>query len=160
MEPIVLSRAPGARPEQLAPPRHIAGVDQDPLTRGWALQTCAHAARLVPNAPVHTTWWKIPLLEAPQIFEMAVQAAARADVICVSLQPAEQLPSALSRWFDTWLAQRSANEGALLALVGASPQARPHLGSTMEYLRAVAERGRLAFSPQEMKMPGMDEAST
>ena len=157
-EPIVLSRAAGDGLEESAPPLHIAVVYEDTLSRGWALQTCAHAARLVPNLPVHTTWWKIRLLEDPQIFATAVQAAARADVVCVSLRAAEKVPAALSRWFDAFMTQRSANEGALLALVGVTPPARPHLGSTLEYLRAVAERGRLAFLPQEMEMLGRDDA--
>ena len=158
VESIVLSRAAGGKPEKSSPPLHIAAVYEDPVTRSWALQTCAHAARLVPKLPVHTTWWKIRLLEDPQIFATAVQAAARADVVCVSLRAAEKAPAALSRWFDAFMTQRSANEGALLALVGVTPPARPHLGSTLEYLRAVAERGRLAFLPQEMEMLGRDDA--
>ncbi len=160
VEPIVLSRAGDGKPEKSSPPLHIAAVYEDPLTRGWALQTCAHAAQLVPKVPVHTTWWKIRFLEEPQIFEIAVQAAARADVVCVSLHAAEKAPSALSRWFEAVMTLRLANQGALVALVGANQQARPHLGSTMEYLRAMAERGRLTFMPREMKMPGLDDAST
>ncbi len=159
LEPIVRSLAAHREPEKSSIPLHLAAVYEDPLTRDWAMQACHCAARLVPKVAVHTTWWKIRFLEEPRIFETAVQAAARADVVCVSFQAADMAPPELSRWLDAWMKKRSANEAALVALVGATQQARPRLASTMEYLRAVAERVRLAFLPQEMKVPELDGAS-
>ncbi len=127
----------------------IAAVYEDPLTQEWALQKCRRAMHLVGKDYVRVTWWQMQRLNEPRLLLDAVREAALADIILVSVQAAEEVPSLLGGWFDRLLERRARAAGSLVALLGIPerPQTQPF--PLVHYLRAVAEKGNLEFVVEE-----------
>jgi hypothetical protein len=83
----------------------------------------------------------------------AVQAAAKADVLVVSIRDAGELPVDLYVWIDAWMPRRTRRPGAMVALIGVPPQPDPQSGRAHKYLEAVSRRVGLDFLPRERKLP-------
>lgn len=131
----------------------LAGVYQDSVTRGWALETCRRATQVAGEERVQNTWYNAGSLSDPGILLDAVRAALVADVIVVSVYAAEELPLDLYVWIDAWLPRRRSRAGALAALIGVAEPLNAQSVRTHEYLQAVARKGQLDFIPQERKRP-------
>jgi len=127
----------------------VATVYQDPLTHHWATELWERVGQLIGGEGVCHQTWKISGLMEPGVFVDSVRAAAEADVLVLSVRDAGELPINLYVWIDAWMPRRAGRAGALVALIGVSPQS----GRAHEYLGAVARRAGLDFLPRERKLP-------
>src|SRR5690349_7195263 len=90
------------------------------------------------------TWWGFKYLNDPQVAAEAVEAAAKVDVLVVSVQSSEEFPLAVKAWFERWLLRREHGEGALV-LLQKEPDSPGHYGSPSTYFHLLTERARLDF---------------
>jgi hypothetical protein len=132
---------------------NIAGVHQDAITREWATRVADRAIQLVGECSVRSTWWKIGGLSDPRVFRDAVQAAATADILIVSVLGADALPLDLYEWIDAWLPLRLQLAGAMVALIGVPGQPGADSSRIEYYLQDVARRGQLEFLSQHQELP-------
>jgi hypothetical protein len=132
---------------------NVAVTYEDPFAGAWASDLCERVARLVGSKSLARHFWRMEDLTHPQVFPEAIQAAAEADIIIVSVYATEELPLDLYAWIDAWLPRRLQENGVLVALIGAAEAADGKPSHAHEYLRAVARRGRLDFLPQHRLLP-------
>jgi len=135
------------------PALRVTTVYQDPLTRHWAMELWDRVGQLVGQGGICHRSWKIGDLTYAGHLAAAVQAAVEADVLVVSVRDAGELPVDLYAWIDAWMPRRTASAGALVALIGVSPQPDAKSGHAHEYLGAVARRVGLDYLPRERKLP-------
>jgi|HubBroStandDraft_1064217.scaffolds.fasta_scaffold312435_2 hypothetical protein len=135
---------------------NVAGIYQDAITRGWAMQTCRPVAQLAGEERIRNLWYNAHSLSDQGILQDAVRAALTADVIVVSVYAADELPLDLYVWFEAWLPRRPARMGALAALIGVTQPPDSQFVRTLKYLQAVAHKAQLDFIPQERRRPTGD----
>lgn len=128
-------------------------VYQDPLTRHWAAELWDRVEQLVGQEGVCRQSWKISELANERVFADAVQAAAVADVLVVSVRDAGDLSGELDQWIEAWLPRRAGRAGALVALIGVAPQPDVRSGRSHTFLEIAARRAGLDFLPSERKLP-------
>jgi hypothetical protein len=131
----------------------VAMVYQDPLTRHWATELWDRVGQLVGQSGICRQSWKISDLADARVFTDAVQAAAEADVLVVSVRDAGDLPANLDLWIQAWVPRRVGRAGALVALTGVPPQPDTRSGRAHPYLETVARRAGLDYLPRERKLP-------
>ena len=153
LEWTALWEEPGIAPVESGHAFSIAGIYQDALTCGWAVQLCRPVTQLAGEEWVQHTWYEVPTLRDPCILLNAVQTALRADVIIVSVHAADELPAELYAWIEAWLPRRLSRMGALAALIGVAGRVDHEAARTQEYLKTVACRGQLDFVPRERMVP-------
>jgi hypothetical protein len=93
------------------------------------------------NCTVSKELWLFNELCMPQLRAIAAKEAALADLVILSVHPAESLPSQVKDWIEQWLQSKGRRCAVLLALFDA-----PHHGdstSMQTYLKAVAERAQI-----------------
>lgn len=79
----------------------------------------------------------------------AARDAAKADMVIVATRENEELPTPMQEWMDEWATNRSAKEGALVAILnraqrpGAGPRVRDQLAS-------VARQAHMDFFSSEV----------
>ena len=143
-------------PDESEPALSVVTVYQDPLTRYWATELWERVGQLIHCGEVCRKSWKISDLRQAAIFPDAVQAAAEADVLVISVRDAEELPAFLYVWIDGWMPRRAGRAGALVALIGMPAQPDKQCDHASQYLKAVARRTGLDFLPRERKL--LDES--
>jgi hypothetical protein len=136
----------------------VATVYQDSLTRYWASELWDRVGQLVDHGGIYHQAWNIGGLADSRGFVDAVQAAAVADVLVVSVREAGELPIDLYVWIDAWMSRRAGRVGALVALIGVCPQPDLQPGRGYAYLEAVARRVGLDFLPRERQLPEQSPA--
>ena len=90
-------------PSKADPALYVATVYQDPLTRHWATELWNRVGPLVGGGCICHQSWKISDLVDLRFFADAVQAAAKAGVVVVSVRDAGALPINLHVWIDAWM---------------------------------------------------------
>jgi hypothetical protein len=113
---------------------------------------------LIGHEDVLRQTWKISELTDPGVFAHAVRAAAKADVLVVSVRDAGEWPMSLHEWIDAWLPKRAGRGGALVALIAVPGVPDAQSGRAHQYLETVARKGGLDFLPRERKLPGPPSA--
>ena len=96
--------------------------------------------------------WKFDVLALPKLREIAVEDAARADIIIVS-GSGRELPAAVKSWIDAWLAVSQAPL-ALVALFNHPREEANQANAVRTYLAEVARRGNMEFFAQPDVWPG------
>ena len=133
---------------------NVVTVYQDPLTRHWAGELWDRVGRLIDSGGICRKSWNVGDLTQDDVFADAVRAATEAHVLLVSVRDGGQLPVSLSVWIDAWVPNRVGPAGgALVALIGVSPQPDDQSGRAYAYLEGVAKRAALDFLPNERKLP-------
>lgn len=128
---------------------NMALVYQDTPTWKWAAQVQKQLLEVAGNDGVHCTRWKISRLGNPEVFWDAVMMAVAADVIVVSIYDTEELPIEFRTWVGAWVARRVSPAGTLIALIGTNGKMRAGTMPAVDYLGAVACKGRLNFQLRE-----------
>jgi hypothetical protein len=123
----------------------VAIVYRDALTRKWAEEVCARVTRSTSSEGIHTRSWRLGELSRSRNFRGAVQTAAAADVIIVSVYASDQLPLDFYSWVNEWLTERRRAPSALVALIGMPDFPDFRTSPIQEYLEAVAQEGHLDF---------------
>jgi hypothetical protein len=144
-------------------PNHAATQDANPsfnvVIAYEDFETGKHAKRtydfLVEN--IGRDWqftnqmWKFDVLSLPKLRDIAVDDAARADIIMISSRGCE-LPEQVKSWIESWLPVAS----SALALVALFEHVREEPGqrnNARSYLADVARRGNLEFFAQPDDWP-------
>jgi hypothetical protein len=131
----------------------VALVYQDAPTKVWASQVCDQVAQLVGKDSIHSAWWEVSRLSDPKVLTDAVLTAMQADVILVSIYDVQELPVELCVWIDAWLPRRYMPMGALITLISVPEQPGTLFDHAREYLREVAQKGRMDFLLRERRLP-------
>src|SRR3954470_22807551 len=126
-------------------PLNLVFVYEDSETRAWAGDAYTYLTRLAGKQAVRPTWWKLNNLSAPGVLAAASSTAMRADVIVVAIRAAEGLPLSFYTWLNSWVPNRLQWSGVLAALVASPAKGSRRSGRVGEFLRSVAEQGRLTF---------------
>ncbi len=139
-----------------APPEfelRVVTVYQDPLTEQWAREMWESVEYVFSEGGARFESWSLTQLKQAFAFADALEAAAQADMLVISVRGAGALPLILHGWIDAWLPERSGRPGALVALIGLPSQPEPQSDHTYQYLEAVARQAGLDFLPRERRLP-------
>jgi hypothetical protein len=120
----------------------------DAETQRWAADAFEEVAKLAVGHEIRPMWWNLDNLSAPGVLAGAVSTAIRADVIVVATRATEGMPLPFYVWVSGWLSHRPQGAGALIALLGVPETPSRHPGRVGQYLRAVAQQGRLVHFVQ------------
>ncbi len=124
-------------------------VYEDTVTSKWARGVYDRAEKLVGTQALRGTWWKLSELSNPGVLAGAVSQAMRADLIVVSLRATEGLPLPFYVWVNSWLPHHLPGGSALVALLDAVEKPNAESGRVREYLRTVAQHGKMQFLLEE-----------
>jgi hypothetical protein len=90
------------------------------------------------------SWWGFKYLCHEEISQQAAKAASKADVILVSVQSRQDIPSDVKAWFERWLLRRTPAEAALGLLelpTGSGDSSSPEA----VYFQGLAQRAGLDY---------------
>lgn len=94
--------------------------------------------------------WSFPTLAIAEMRNIAVSAAAAADMVILALSGREELPAAVKEWIEMWIWLIEDTQPALVALFD-GPNNED--GSIRAYLRSVTASKHLDFFPDGASMP-------
>ena len=94
--------------------------------------------------------WSFPVLAIAEMRNIAVSAAAAADIVIFALSGRDELPAAVKEWLEMWAWFIEDTHPALVALFE-SPNGES--GSIRGYLRSVTARKHLDFFPDSASLP-------
>jgi len=118
---------------------------EDGATRARALQLYHHlAGQLLDDYDFKCAWWKLEHLGEPALREHAVDDAAEANMIVLSVRNKKELPAIGKTWIEGWLPRRENRKSALVALVASeSPESGDP--ALINYLQSVARLAHMDF---------------
>lgn len=94
--------------------------------------------------------WSFPVLAIAEMRNVAVSAAAAADIVIFALSGKDELPAAVKEWIEMWAWLIEDTHPALVALFD-SPNGES--GSIRGYLRSVTASKHLDFFPDSASLP-------
>ena len=89
--------------------------------------------------------WSFQVLAIPELRDSAVESAAQADFVILSLHGKAGLPVDIREWIETWSKLIIGKGSALIALVDKSMTKGGTNASALAYLKGVAKRAELDF---------------
>jgi len=89
--------------------------------------------------------WNFQVLAIPELRESAVESAAQADFVILSLHGKAGLPVDIREWIETWSKLIVGKGPALIALVDKSTTRGGTNDSALAYLKGVAKRTEVDF---------------
>jgi hypothetical protein len=122
----------------------------DSATSSPALKTCEYVIQQLGNdIQVRRKIVDFKQETTPQSRAAAARDAAKADMVIVAAREDEQLPLPMQEWMDEWAANRSADEGALVAILNRSTRANTK-SSVRDRLASVAKQAHMDFFSSEI----------
>ena len=101
--------------------------------------------KLVDACDISLDLWNFQVLGLSQVADAALQAAARADVVILSMHGTAELPVMTKDWIERW-SERIADSMPMLVALVAPAKAEPDtLASTLSYLRSLAGENQISF---------------
>jgi hypothetical protein len=92
-----------------------------------------------------TLAWNFQVLAFPEIGNAAAKAAARADIVILSMHRKAQLSVQTRDWIERWSGLIGDDRSALVALLDQPGMSRGTVASTLDYLRKIADRKGISF---------------
>jgi hypothetical protein len=89
--------------------------------------------------------WNFQVLAFPEIGNAAAKAAARADIVILSMHRKAQLSVQTRDWIERWSGLIGDDRSALLALLDQPGMSRGTVASSLDYLRKIADRKGISF---------------
>ena len=89
--------------------------------------------------------WSFQVLAIPELRESAIQSAAQADFVILSLHGKAGLPVDIREWIETWSKLIIGKGSALIALVDKSTTRGGTNASALAYLKGIAKRTEVDF---------------
>ena len=89
--------------------------------------------------------WSFQVLAIPELRESAIQSAAQADFVILSLHGKAGLPVDIKEWIETWSKLIIGKGSALIALVDRSTTRGGTNASALNYLKGIAKRTEVDF---------------
>src|SRR2546425_514241 len=114
---------------------------ENPSTREEAVEFCNRLiSRFLSYCEFDVNWWSFSELNDAQAASAAAVKVVKANLIVFAVSAKGDVPPETKTWVETWLAQRTDHEGAVVALN--DPGAIPGVISneTFVYLRNLARR--------------------
>jgi hypothetical protein len=137
--PLVWQRWKAAK--QLA----LLATFEDAATCTRVKEFCQSLSRdLGPDCEIIQHVWLFNTLRVPELQEIAAEEASVADLIIISVHPAQSLPDEVKSWIELWLRQKGTRRAVLLALL--DPVYQGSSDSIRRYLQEVAWRGEMDFA--------------
>jgi hypothetical protein len=122
----------------------------DMATSSPALKTCEYVIQQLGNdIQVRKKVLDFKRENTPQRRAAAARDAAKADMVIVATREDEQLPLPMQEWMDEWAANRSTDEGALVAILNHSTRT-PRGGGVRDRLANVARQAHMDFFSSEV----------
>jgi hypothetical protein len=122
---------------------NVVVVYEDAATHEWGREVLGRVRNLAGEESVYCTWWNVADFSEPAVLAGAVSTAIRADVIVAAVREAEQMRLPFYVWVESWLPNRAARAGALVALIGQGDEEGGQPDKTSSYFQAIAREGRL-----------------
>ena len=128
----------------------VSAAYEDRATGDRVNDFCERLSRdLGQHCEISRGMWPESQLRLPQLSSIAADEVARADLIIISVHPAESLSDEMKGWVDQWLKRKDRRAAVLLALF--DPVARGPSSSIAAYLQEVAKRGSMEFMAQSQE---------
>ena len=89
--------------------------------------------------------WDFQVLAFPEIGNAAAKAAARADIVILSMHRKAQLSVQTRDWIERWSGLIGDDRTALVALLDQPRMSSGTVASTLHYLRKIADRKGISF---------------
>lgn len=89
--------------------------------------------------------WSFQVLAIPELRKLAVESAAEADFVILSLHGKTGLPVDIRDWIETWSKLIIGKGPALIALIDKSTRRGGTNASALAYLKRVAQRNKVDF---------------
>lgn len=122
----------------------------DTTTSSPALKTCEYVIQqLGTDVPVRRKIVDFKQATTPQRRAAAARDAAKADMVIVATSEEDQLPASMQEWMDQWSVNRSANEGALVAILNRPANVQSRSG-VRDQLASVARQAHMDFFSSEV----------
>jgi hypothetical protein len=122
----------------------VVSIYEDQGGRDLLLNLCNSLVRKFKNdLEFQFDWWRFKYLADPGIAMDAAHKAVQADLILLAPQSPD-LPAYVQGWFDGWLPNREATDGALV-LVQSPKKGSSQSLSLPSYLRMTAKRAHLDY---------------
>jgi hypothetical protein len=135
----------------------VVSIYEDLGGRDLLLQLCNSLAWKFKNdLEFQFDWWRFKYLADPEIAMEAARSATRADLILLAAHSPE-LPVNVQKWFEGWLPNRKAGDGALVLV---QPSLKGASQSLPAYLRLTAQRARLDYLRLSSSGPAAGAAGT
>ena len=114
-------------------------------TRAKALSACDYLVnQFWQDVELEFHWWRTDFLRDATLATVASTNAVAADFLIVCLDSQREVAPALKSWFESWLANRSGREGALVDLTN-SQRSQAELSRLEYFLREVSQRGNFDY---------------
>jgi uncharacterized membrane protein YwzB len=91
------------------------------------------------------SWWQLEALAGDRIAKAALESAARADLVIVSLARGTDLPEHFRQWIESWLKWRGKREGSFVGLVEVDPVSCAAPSFREVFLRQTALRAGMDY---------------
>ena len=89
--------------------------------------------------------WSFQVLAIPELRESAIESAAQADFVILSLHGKAGIPVDIREWIETWSKLIIGKGSALIALVDKSTTRGGTNASALAYLKGIAKRTEVDF---------------
>lgn len=160
MNKAVLSALAGTAPWEARYPFDLVITYEDPPTRQRALHLYDRLAQqLLDEYDFQCAWWKADRLLNPALCQQAAEAAARAQMIILSVRADQPLSAAIQGWLQRWLHLRGSHKTALVALLNSSgrgPEQVPRLRAQLQQLARQARADFFAHTYELAEEPAAD----
>lgn len=135
--------------------RFNALIAHDDASMGiWAKHVFSNVTRhLEPGCQAGLEVWKFNTLQMPAPAASAPDDAVAANMIILAAREQNEVPHAVRKWIETWLARRAGAEGTLALLLEPALNASTANSPTRIYLREVGQRG----NPTTLKLTDPEE---
>lgn len=138
-----------ATEEQLTPESRdvctIVVLYDGDMTRTRALAACDYLVnQFWQDLELEFHWWRTDFLCDTALATVASTNAVASDFLIVCLDSHREISRALESWFESWLANRSGHEGALVDLTNAR-RSQAELTQIEIFLREVSQRGNFDY---------------
>jgi hypothetical protein len=138
----------------------VVSIYEDLGGRDLLLQLCNSLVwKFKDEVDFKVDWWRFKYLADPEIATEAAQKASQAALILLAPQ-SPVLPVYVQGWFEGWLQNREAAEGALV-LVQPAPNGALQSLPLRSYLRLTAQRAGLDYfslsQPDLIELPADDD---
>jgi len=122
----------------------VVSIYEDIGGRDLLFQVCdSLVSKFKDEVDFEVDWWRFKYLADPEIATEAAKKATQADLILLAAR-SSQLQLHVQGWFEGWLPNREAGDGALV-LVQPSPHGASHSLHLRSYLRLTAQRAHLDY---------------
>ena len=130
----------------------VSAAYEDRATEDRVNDFCEGLSRdLGHHCEISKGMWPGSQLRLPQLRSIAADDPACADLIIISVHPAESLPDEMKGLVDQWLGRKDRRASVLMALF--DPVSRGVSSSMAAHLQEVAKRGSMEFVALSQETP-------